>query len=112
MITIYPTEHQEQMEFVKWFRQTYSPVRIFAIPNGEKRSISVANRLKCEGVTRGVPDLFIPEWRLWIEMKKGKGKCPEPHQADWLVYLRGVGYETIVGYGAKDAKRKIEEMRK
>ena len=29
-----PSEHLEQREFVRWFRQTYKGVRIFAIPNG------------------------------------------------------------------------------
>ena len=28
-----PTEHEEQREFVRWFRKVYAPVRIFAIPN-------------------------------------------------------------------------------
>ena len=54
---VVPTEHEEQREMVRWFRQTYPNVRIFAIPNGEKRSISVAARLKVEGVNAGVPDL-------------------------------------------------------
>lgn len=68
-----PTEHEEQRELVRWFRQTYTDVRIFAIPNGSGRSKSAGARLKAEGVSAGVPDLFIPGWRLWIEMKRIKG---------------------------------------
>ena len=60
-----PTEHEEQRELVRWFRQGYKGVRIFAIPNGGARSIATAGRLKVEGVSPGVPDLFIPAWRLW-----------------------------------------------
>jgi hypothetical protein len=41
-----PTEHEEQRELVKWFRQTFDGVRIFAIPNGGARSITTAARLK------------------------------------------------------------------
>jgi len=50
---VMPTEHEEQRELVRWFRQTYPDVRIFAIPNWEKRSNSVASRLKAEGVSAG-----------------------------------------------------------
>ena len=46
------SEHSEQVGFVNWFRAKYPKVLIFAIPNGEKRSISVATRLKAEGVTQ------------------------------------------------------------
>ncbi len=28
------TEHEEQRDFVKWFRQSFPATRIFAIPNG------------------------------------------------------------------------------
>ena len=33
-----PTEHEEQRELVRWFRQTWPGVRIHAIPNGGARS--------------------------------------------------------------------------
>ena len=57
-----PTEHAEQVGFVQWFRAHFPRVLIFAIPNGEKRAISVARRLRAEGVVAGVPDLYVPEW--------------------------------------------------
>jgi hypothetical protein len=41
-----PSEHFEQRELVKWFRQTFKGVRIFAIPNGGVRSLSTAAKLK------------------------------------------------------------------
>lgn len=102
-----PTEHEEQRELVKWFRQTFRGVRIFAIPNGGLRSLSVASRLKAEGVSSGVPDLCVPAWRLWIEMKRVKGGVVSPEQRDWIAYLEGVNYWCIVGKGAEDAKTKI-----
>jgi hypothetical protein len=102
-----PTEHEEQREFVKWFRQTHKGVRIFAIPNGGARSITTAARLKVEGVTSGVPDLFIPEWLMWVEMKRQKGGVVSPEQTDWIAYLRGVGHLVIVSKGAEDAKNQI-----
>ena len=102
-----PTEHEEQRELVRWFRQTWPGVRIHAIPNGGARSKATAGRLKTEGVASGVPDLFVPAWRLWIEMKRAKGGSLSPEQKDWIAYLEGVGYWGIVGKGAEDAKRQI-----
>lgn len=102
-----PTEHEEQRELVRWFRQTWPGVRIFAVPNGGARSKATAGRLKAEGVASGVPDLFVPAWRLWIEMKRAKGGSLSPEQKDWIAYLEGVGYWVIVGKGAEHAKQQI-----
>ena len=107
MVVRVPTEHEEQRELVRWFRQTYDGVRIFAIPNGGARSRSTALRLKVEGVSPGVPDLFVPEWRLWIEVKRARGGSLSPEQRSWLEYLNAVGYRVIVPKGAEDAKRLI-----
>jgi hypothetical protein len=102
-----PTEHEEQRELVRWFRQTWPDVRIFAIPNGGARSPATAGRLKAEGVSSGVPDLFIPEWSLWVEMKRIKGGTLSAEQKKWAEYLESVGYCVIVGKGADDAKEQI-----
>ena len=102
-----PSEHFEQREFVRWFRQGYKDVRIFAIPNGGARSMATAGRLKVEGVSAGVPDLFIPEWRLWVEMKRTKGGSVSAEQKDWIAYLERCGYTCVVAKGADQAKEKI-----
>lgn len=106
-----PTEHFEQREFVRWFRQTHPGVRIFAIPNGGVRSLATAGRLKAEGVTKGVPDLFIPAWRLWIEMKRIKGGILSAEQKDWMKYLESVGYRAIMCKGAEDAMRQVIDFK-
>lgn len=102
-----PTEHEEQREFVRWFRQTYSGVRIFAIPNGGARSPSVAGRLKAEGVSKGVPDLYIPAWRTWVEMKRQKGGAVLPEQKDWHQYLENIGDCVILANGCAAAQQRI-----
>lgn len=102
-----PTEHEEQRELVSWFRRTWPEVRIFAIPNGGARSAATAGRLKAEGVSRGVPDLFVPAWRLWVEVKRSKGGSLDPAQRDWLEYLGALGYATMVCRGCEDAQRQI-----
>lgn len=106
-----PSEHLEQREFVKWFRQTYTGVRIAAIPNGGARSPSTAARLKAEGVSAGVPDLFIPAWGLWIEMKRAKGGKVSPDQKSWHDYLEDVGYCVIVSRGCADAIQQVTDWR-
>lgn len=104
------TEHEEQREFVSWFRKTYAPVRIFAIPNGGQRSRTTGAKLKVEGVSAGVPDLYIPAWQCWVEMKREKSGKLSSHQKNWIKYLKSIGHTVIVGNGCKDAKEKIYEI--
>lgn len=106
------SEHQEQVLFVQWFRRTYKGVRIFAIPNGESRSKSAGARLKAEGVSAGVPDLFIPAWNTWVEMKRSKGGRTSDKQKDWLAYLESVGHKTFVCAGFDNAKIVTEKVYK
>ena len=103
------TEHEEQRELVQWIRQACG-VRVFAVPNGGLRGIAAAGRLKAEGVSPGVPDLFIPAWLLWIEMKREKGSVLSPEQRDWHAYLTGLGHHVIVGRGQEDAKEKMRNL--
>jgi len=104
------SEHSEQVGFVNWFRAKYPHTLIFAIPNGEKRSISVATRLKAEGVTRGIPDLYIPSCNLWVEMKRATGGRLSPDQKKVIEYLRSVGHTVIAGKGAGDASKQVLEF--
>ncbi len=104
------SEHLEQVEFVAWFRKTYPGIRIFAIPNGGARSVSQGMALKSEGVVKGVLDIFIPEWLLWVEMKKSKGGVLSPEQKDWIQYLESIGHRCIVGRGFEDAQKQVLEM--
>ena len=102
------TEHEEQREFVMWMRQTHPVARIFAIPNGGQRSRAAGAKLKAEGVSAGVPDLYIPAWRCWVEMKRKTGGKVSPVQKDWLTYLQSIGDTVIVGNGCEDARNKIK----
>jgi hypothetical protein len=102
-----PSEHQEQAGFVQWFRSRWPRVLIFAVPNGGKRNISTARNLKLEGVVPGVPDLFIPAWGIWIEMKRQKGGRTSSDQDGMISYLESIGHRVIVGHGAADASAKL-----
>lgn len=107
-----PTEHEEQRAFVMLFRQRFPGVRIFAIPNGGARSIVAASKLKAEGVSRGVPDLCIPAWGTWVEMKRTKGGRVDEEQADWHDYLRQHGYTVLVAKGCEDAMKQVEGVKR
>lgn len=74
------TEHIIQRESVQWIRQ-YTPYLVYAIPNGGKRGRLEAMRLQAEGVVAGMPDLHLPDLRLWIEMKTPTGKVSPVQKA-------------------------------
>jgi hypothetical protein len=101
-----PTEHEEQRAFIEAWRKCELP-RIFAIPNGELRNVRVGMRLKAEGVTPGVPDLYCPELRLWIEFKRQRGGTVSSHQKEWHKYLSDIGDTVVVAKGAHDAVNQI-----
>ena len=101
------TESQEQIGFVTWWRYKFPDVVIFHIANGGFRNVVTGQRLRKEGVLKGVPDLMIPAWHLFIEMKRKEGGVISTEQKKMIDYLIRVGYTVIVGYGAEDASRKV-----
>lgn len=96
-------EHIEQVKFVGYIKLFHPEYIIFSVPNGA--SVSAAQRIKLakEGMTAGVPDLFIisPRGRwLGVEMKRDKGGVVSKAQdrlKDQLIE-RGVAYSTCEGY--------------
>lgn len=95
-------EHQLQVSCVKWFKQQYPKLLIWATPNGGQRNVIVASKLKAEGVLAGVPDLQIPVPRngfngLFIELKIGKNK-PTDNQKIVMGRLVANGYKCEVCY--------------
>lgn len=105
-----PSESAEQRAFVKWFRLQYPDVRIFAIPNGGARDVITGSILKAEGVEPGVPDLFVPALRLFIEMKRIRNYSISPEQEEWERYLKGCGYSHFFAMGCDDAIAKVREF--
>ena len=99
-------EHNHQVGLLFWFRTKYPDTLCFAIPNGSWRDIRTAKKLKDEGVTRGIPDLYIPRYHLWIEVKTPIGKLSK-EQIEMHRYLISIGDFVIVAMGAEDGSRKI-----
>lgn len=100
------TEDEEQIKFIQHFKRNYPGVLIYHTPNGGHRHIATAMKMKALGTVAGIPDLFIPEYRLWVEMKRVKGKL-SPEQIAMNEYLERVGYKVIVAYGHEDGINKL-----
>jgi len=85
----------------------------FAIPNGGRRNLREAARLKHQGVTKGIPDIFLafPSGQyhgLFIELKRPLIKgLPKPaitlEQKEMIDTLRFQGYCVKVCYGTEEA---------
>ena len=106
-----PSEHQEQVRFLKEFKARWKKVRIIAIPNAGKRRGKTGARMVREGLEAGVPDLFIPEWSIWIEMKVSSGGKLSKNQIDWIEYLQSIGNTVIVAKGCDDGISQLLEIR-
>lgn len=95
------------MLFVQWFRRTYPGVLIFSIPNGGHRHMAVAAKMKLTGTLAGIPDLFIPAWRTFVEMKKSKNGRVSTSQKEVIPNLEACGYRVIIAHGWAEAVVKI-----
>lgn len=109
-------EEQEQIATVEWFEAQFPKLAesLHHSPNGGKRHISVAKKLKKMGARRGFPDLVLYHWcelentpGIAIEMKL-PGEKLRKDQAKWLKRLALCRFETCVCYSAKDAFAALE----
>lgn len=97
-------ESELQKSCVLWFRSQYPQYAqlLFSIPNGGKRNIITASRMKAEGQVAGVPDLMLAVARkgyhaMFIEMKAGKNK-PSILQSQLIDHLTLQSYGVRIAY--------------
>jgi hypothetical protein len=64
-------------------------------------------RLKAEGLVEGIPDLHIPTWNLWVEMKRSRDGRLSEAQERIIADLRALGDTVIIGYGWEDARVEV-----
>lgn len=104
------SESDEQIKAIQWAkrqRKDHPEIRwLHHIPNGGKRGIRTAMKLKLEGVEAGVHDLFLPvaRWKkhgLYIEVKYGKGKLTDL-QKEFKAFLIEQGYATATCYTGEE----------
>ena len=107
------SEHEIQKSFFQFlsidpkFKPLISRKAIIAIPNGGKRNIITAIKLKKEGVTPGVFDVFCtiakgPYHGLWIEFKAGYNKLTD-EQKLFSIYRSEDDFKCVVCYSAEEA---------
>lgn len=115
-------ESRLQQACVKWFRYSYPKHLIFSIPNGGARSRIEAAIMKGEGVTAGIPDLFIAAPRisdykeadyhgLFIELKSDTGKL-SPVQREVVIWLSVSGYQVSVCRSVEEFIKVVNEYLK
>jgi hypothetical protein len=90
---------------------------LYAIPNGGRRNLREAVRLKAQGVKSGVSDLHLALplnglLGLWIEMKKPivkgeKKPTVSLSQRQWLQRMNKAGFKAVVCFGLEEAKEVI-----
>lgn len=108
------SEHDLQVECVRWFRYAYPQALCYAIPNGGYRTKTTACLMHAEGVVSGVPDLHIPIPRggyasLYIEMKNGKKGVLSDHQKEIIPRLQAYGNKVVVCRTFDEFKKEVEE---
>jgi hypothetical protein len=110
------TEHAEQAALIAWADGHAGRLPalglLLAIPNGARTSMSVARRLKAEGLRKGCPDLFLAQpargfCGLWLEMKRTRGGRVAPEQRQWHTALLAAGYDVRVCRGWVEAATAI-----
>jgi len=100
-------EHLLQVACVNWFHLQYPKELIYAIPNGGQRNMITAKKLKAEGVTTGVPDLFVAAAcggynGMYIELKNGKQGIVSEDQKSIIAHLQNKGYKVVVSRSFED----------
>jgi len=89
---------------------------LHSIPNGGKRSIREAARLKKEGALAGVSDIFLPVARggfhgLYIELKVKGGRTSDS-QKWWIEQVSLQGYLATTCFGWVEASEVIKKYLK
>lgn len=102
-----PTEDQEQAVLVDWLR--WNRILFHHSPNGGKRNIVTAARLKRLGTSAGFPDIMIFDQSycsapgVAIELKRRRHGKTSSSQEYWLKELERRGWIVKVCKGADEA---------
>ena len=110
------SEHDEQVALIEWAQSQiniYPELQLlYAVPNqgGSGRAAIIrGQKMKREGMRKGVPDLCLPISRgnfltLYIEMKDvgSKGRL-SPEQTLWVSLLSEAGHNVQVCHGFEEA---------
>lgn len=109
-----PSESEEGKNFVTWCDLHWWGDRLAHIPNGGKRNVREAARMKGEGVRKGWPDYLLAMARqgyhgLYIELKRQRGGSVSADQRDVHKMLRAEGYRVEVCKGFDAARAVVRD---
>lgn len=77
---------------------------------GMKLDKRMAAAVKTLGYQAGTLDIFLPEHRVYIELKRQKGGSLSPEQKARIPRLEAAGYRVIVAKGAVDAINQLGKL--
>ena len=116
------SEHSEQAALVAWARMSegiypelrwlYSSLNGIPIPAPDKIRFAIMNRMKSEGMKKGVSDLCLPValggyHGMYIEMKKDHRSEIKQEQVEFLDFLAEQGYLGIRCNGFEHARNEL-----
>jgi len=109
------TEELEHLALTKWL-DLHPILKDFYwhTPNGGKRNLLEAKKLKRMGTKPGIPDFtfaypIYPYHGAYIELKRDESSKLSLHQREWMIRLLDKGYYFKVCYGAEHAIECINE---
>ena len=108
------SEHNLQVECLRWLRYAHPGVLCYAIPNGGYRTITTARAMRAEGQKAGMPDLHIPIGRgeylsLYIEMKNGKAGRLSEAQKEMHETLRKYRNKVVICRNLEEFQEEINK---
>lgn len=99
------SEDEVQAAIVQALRIAYPKALVAAIPNGGKRDIAEAAKMRNTGTLAGMPDLVVvlPDQKVaWIEVKAAGGRL-SPQQTEVIRVLTDLGHPVCVARDIGDA---------
>ena len=106
-----PNESWEQQSLVAELERLEPGILMEINPAaGMKLDKRMAARVKTLGYQAGTLDIFLPEYRIYIELKRQKGGSLSPEQKARIPRLESAGYRVIVARGAVDAINQLGKL--
>lgn len=72
---------------------------------------TLINKRYAQGMKKGCPDLFFPQYHLFIELKRRDGGVVNKEQLECHKMLQECGFLVEVAHGAKEAWEVIERLK-
>lgn len=117
------TEHDVQTLVIEWaelheyeypeLRWLYSSLNGIFIPGPRKMVYRIINRMKSEGMKKGILDLCLPVARhnyhgLYIDIKRDARSEIQPEQTEFMDFLTEQGYFGAVCIGYEETTETLE----